>query len=124
MPEIQLLGVAKGPSRRPGLESIFLPERRTPLVLPGDSSALHLLQQIRDEAHRFAISGHRSKRQKARRRSTLEGIPGVGPTLRRRLLIEFGGLQGIARAGIEDLARIKGVGNRLAKTLYNALREP
>ena len=124
LPEIQLLGVAKGPSRRPGLESIFLPERRTPLVLPGDSSALHLLQQIRDEAHRFAISGHRSKRQKARRRSTLEGIPGVGPTLRRRLLIEFGGLQGIARAGIEDLARIKGVGNRLAKTLYNALREP
>ena len=123
LPEMSLLGMAKGPSRRPGLESIFLPERRIPLVLPEDSPALHLLQQIRDEAHRFAISGHRSKRQKTRRRSTLEGIPGIGPTLRRRLLIEFGGLRGIARAGIEDLTRIKGVGNRLAKILYDALRE-
>ncbi len=126
--ELQLAGlaiaaVAKGPSRRAGLEQIWLPGRRAPVVLAESSQALHLIQQIRDEAHRFAIAGHRARRGRRRRASPLEAIPGVGAARRRRLLAAFGGLQGVARAGIEDLCRVEGIGRRLATAIYEGLRE-
>ena len=120
---VELAGVAKGPGRKPGFESIHRPGRATPLRLPEDSPALHFIQRIRDEAHRFAITGHRSQRNKRRRTSTLEALPGVGPVLRQRLLSEFGGLPGVRRAGIEDLARVRGISSRLARTVYERLRD-
>lgn len=92
-------------------------------MLPEDSPALHLIQQVRDEAHRFAITGHRAQRNRRRRTSTLESLPGVGPVLRRRLLVEFGGLPGLRRAGVEDLARVKGISPRIARTVYEFLQE-
>ena len=115
---ILLLGVAKGAGRRPGMERLFLLGREQPLILPGHSPALHLVQQIRDEAHRFAITGHRQRRNKGSSRSTLEGIPGIGPKRRQRLLTQFGGLQGVARAGVEDIATVEGVSNKLAEQIY------
>ncbi len=116
---VMLVGVAKGESRKPGLESLFLLGRQQPLILPADSPALHLIQQIRDEAHRFAITGHRLRRGKKRSRSSLEDIPGLGPKRRQQLLRQFGGLQGIARAGVEDLARVKGISRTLAQKIYD-----
>lgn len=121
--EVAVAAVAKGPGRKPGLESIYLPGRASPLALPEESPALHLVQQVRDEAHRFAITGHRSRRAKRRRTSTLEALPGVGPVLRQRLLSEFGGLAGVRRAGVEDLARVRGVSSRRALEIYDGLRE-
>ena len=120
---VEMAAVAKGPGRRPGFESVFRPGRSTALRLREDSPALHLIQQIRDEAHRFAITGHRSQRNRRRRTSTLESLPGVGPVLRQRLLSEFGGLPGVKRAGVEDLARVRGISRRLARTVYERLRE-
>jgi len=116
---VMLVGVAKGESRKPGLERLFLLGRQQPLILPADSPALHLIQQIRDEAHRFAITGHRLRRGKKHRRSSLEDIPGLGPKRRQQLLRQFGGLQGIARAGVEDLARVKGISRILAQKIYD-----
>jgi excinuclease ABC subunit C len=115
-----LLGVAKGPDRRAGMEQLFLLGRGGPLILPADSLALHLVQQIRDEAHRFAISGHRQRRGKARTRSVLEDIPGIGPKRRARLLKQFGGLQGLTRAGIEDIRTVEGISDTLAREIYEA----
>jgi excinuclease ABC subunit C len=115
---LRLVGVAKGQDRKPGRESLYLPARDTPLRLPPSSPALHLIQQLRDEAHRFAITGHRARRQKARTRSALEEIPGLGPKKRRELLKQFGGLQGVTRAGIDDLARVKGISRQLAESIY------
>lgn len=115
---VLLVGVAKGPSRRPGLEQLFLSAREEPLILPADSPALHLIQQIRDEAHRFAITGHRQRRAKARNTSPLEDIPGLGPKRRQQLLKQFGGLQGVARAGVEDLMQIHGISQALAERIY------
>ena len=120
---IETAAVAKGPGRKPGFESVFRPGRASPLDLREDSPALHFIQQIRDEAHRFAITGHRSQRARRRRTSTLETLPGVGPVLRQRLLTEFGGLPGVRRAGVEDLARVRGVSARLAREVYERLRE-
>nr|VFK64685.1 MAG: Excinuclease ABC subunit C [Candidatus Kentron sp. TUN] len=117
------VAVAKGPSRKPGLETLFFPDQETPLTLPADSPALHLIQQIRDEAHRFAVAGHRSRRSRARNTSTLEQIPDIGVKRRRQLLNEFGGLQGIKRAGIEDLAKVKGISLNLARTIYQAFHD-
>ena len=102
---------------------MFRPGRASALKLREDSPALHFVQQIRDEAHRFAITGHRSLRAKRRRTSTLETLPGIGPVLRQRLLTEFGGLPGVRRAGVEDLARVRGVSPRLARDVYERLRE-
>ncbi len=115
-----LLGVAKGPDRRPGMEQLFLLGRKEPLILPADSPALHLVQQIRDEAHRFAITGHRQRRGKAKKRSVLEDIQGIGPKRRARLLKQFGGLQGLSRAGIEDISTVEGISDKLAQEIYAA----
>ena len=120
---VETVAIAKGPGRKPGFDSVLRPGRATPLGLREDSPALHLIQQIRDEAHRFAITGHRSQRNKRRRTSTLESLPGVGPVLRQRLLSEFGGLPGVKRAGAEDLARVRGISRRLARSVYELLRD-
>ncbi|MES9902686.1 MAG: excinuclease ABC subunit UvrC [Sedimenticola sp.] len=117
---VVLVGVAKGPDRKPGMEQLFLFGKSTPIILPANSPALHLIQQIRDEAHRFAITAHRQRRDKRRRKSPLEEIPGVGPKRRQRLLRQFGGLQGISRAGVEDLERIEGISRRLAQQIYES----
>ena len=118
---IVLVGVAKGADRRPGQEQLFMRGRDTPIILPPDSAALHLIQRVRDEAHRFAIAGHRRKRAKRHSQSILETIPGLGPVKRRELLKQFGGLQGILRAGIEDFVQIRGLGRDLAEVIYEHL---
>ncbi|MEM1261564.1 MAG: excinuclease ABC subunit UvrC [Pseudomonadota bacterium] len=115
---VPLLGVAKGKARKPGAERLFLPGADTALQLAPDSPALKLIQHIRDEAHRFAIGGHRQRRSKARKSSPLEEIPGLGPKRRRELLRQFGGLQGVQRAGIEDLVRIHGISRTMAERIY------
>ena len=117
--ELLLVAVAKGPGRKAGLETLFIGDSSRPVNLAPDSPALHLIQQIRDEAHRFAISGHRNRRSKARKRSTLEDIPGMGAKRRQLLLTQFGGLQGVARAGVEDLAKIKGISRDMAQRIYD-----
>ena len=117
---VTLLGVAKGADRRPGMEQLFLLGRSAALILPADSQALHMVQQIRDEAHRFAITGHRQRRGKAKTRSVLEDISGIGPKRRARLLKQFGGLQGLARAGIEDISTVEGISEKLAQEIYAA----
>ena len=118
--DVRLVGVAKGADRRPGMEQLFLLGRKEALILPADSQALHLVQQIRDEAHRFAITGHRQRRGKATTRSVLEDIEGIGPKRRARLLKQFGGLQGLSRAGIEDLTTVEGISEKLAREIYAA----
>ncbi len=118
---LQVIAVAKGRTRKPGMEQLFLAGQSTPTILPADSPALHLIQQIRDEAHRFAITGHRQRRAKARRTSLLEEIPGLGPKRRRELLKQFGGLQGVRGAGIDDLVKVRGISRALAGKIYDNL---
>ncbi|MEJ2107703.1 MAG: excinuclease ABC subunit UvrC [Acidiferrobacteraceae bacterium] len=117
---LTLVGVAKGRERKPGMERLFLSASGSPTILPADAPALHLIQQIRDEAHRFAITGHRQRRGKARTRSRLESVAGVGEKRRQALLKHFGGMQGVGRAGIEDLAAVPGVSPELAQRIYDA----
>ena len=119
--DLTLLGVAKGVTRKPGLETLYLNDAEHEFTLPGDSPALHLIQQIRDEAHRFAITGHRARRGKARRTSSLEEVAGVGPKRRRDLLKHFGGLQELARASVEEIAKAPGISKKLAELIYAAL---
>ena len=118
---VQLLGVAKGPERKAGLETLLLQGRDEPLVMAPDSSALHLIQHIRDEAHRFAITGHRQRRDRKRRESELDGIEGVGAKRRQALLRRFGGIRQIRAASEEELARVNGISENLAKTIYAVL---
>jgi excinuclease ABC subunit C len=118
---LKVVAVAKGRARKVGAERLFLPGQKTAIALPSDSPALLLIQQIRDEAHRFAITGHRARRSKARKTSRLEQIPGLGPKRRRELLRQFGGLQGVIGAGIDDLAKVRGISRSLAESIYNDL---
>src|SRR3990167_5216022 len=121
VPKLILLGVAKGVTRKPGLETLYLNDAAHEFTLPGDSPALHLIQQVRDEAHRFAITGHRARRGKTRRTSTLEEVAGVGPKRRRELLNHFGGLQELSRASSEEIAKAPGISKKLAELIYATL---
>lgn len=115
---IRLVGVAKGPERRPGEETLILSGRPNERHLDSDSPALHLIQHVRDEAHRFAIAGHRAKRGKARRRSPLEDVAGLGPKRRRALLAHFGGIQQLKKASVEEIVRVPGISSVLGQVVY------
>ncbi|HBR96139.1 MAG TPA: excinuclease ABC subunit C [Gammaproteobacteria bacterium] len=119
--EVQIVGVAKGPDRRPGEETLILVDTGESRQLDTSSPGLHLVQQIRDEAHRFAIAGHRARRAKTRNRSVLEDVPGLGPKRRKALMTHFGGLQGIQQASTEELARVPGISKTLAEVIFDAL---
>ena len=119
--DVTLLGIAKGPARRPDLERYFTTGAE--ILLPPQGDAVHLLQHIRDEAHRFAITGHRQRRQKQRRRSELDDIAGVGPKRRRELLTHFGGLAAIKGASREELAKVPGISRKLAEDIYAVLHD-
>ncbi|MCS6236801.1 excinuclease ABC subunit UvrC [Shewanella baltica] len=118
----QLIGVAKGEGRKPGLETLILGDTETSFSLEGDSPALHLIQHIRDESHRFAIAGHRNRRQKTRNTSTLESIPGIGPKRRKALLQHLGGLQEVKGASVAELVKVPGISIEMAQTIHDALR--
>lgn len=119
--DITLIGVAKGEARRAGMEELIEALTENRFRVPPDSPALHLIQHIRDEAHRFAITGHRQRRDKKRSSSTLEGIPGVGPRRRRDLINYFGGLQELRKASVGEIAKVRGISETLAESIHSAL---
>jgi excinuclease ABC subunit C len=124
--DLKLVGVAKGPDRKAGQERLFVygggaHGDAAPIAPGADSQALRVIQRIRDEAHRFAITGHRKRRARRHNESVLEAIPGLGPAKRRALLRHFGGMQGLMRAGLGDLEAVSGIGTTLARTLYDHL---
>ena len=119
--DVLVVGVAKGVERKPGMEQLFILGDKQPIHLGGDSLALHLIQQIRDEAHRFAITSHRKRRDKSRTMSPLEGIAGLGPKRRQSLLKHFGGMRGIERASEQELAKVTGISKQLAQSIHEIL---
>ncbi|WP_331346899.1 excinuclease ABC subunit UvrC [Cellvibrio sp. UBA7661] len=116
--DVLLIGVAKGSTRKAGFETLFDGETGAEIVLPGDSPALHLIQHIRDESHRFAITGHKQRRDKKRKTSSLEDIPGIGANRRRELLRHFGGLTEVQNASINELGKVNGISQKLAEEIY------
>ena len=120
---VMIVGVAKGPDRKPGMEKLILADEQQPIDVTPGASALLLIQHIRDEAHRFAITGHRLRRGKAKKQSVLEGITGLGPKRRQRLLKQFGGLQGVANAGVDALCSINGISRQLAQRIYDIFHQ-
>jgi excinuclease ABC subunit C len=118
---VRVIGVAKGTTRKAGFETLIDGETGKETMLRGDNPALHLIQQVRDEAHRFAITGHRARRGKARRTSTLEGIPGVGAKRRRDLLRHFGSAGAVSGANVDELRKVEGISSTLAQTIYDHL---
>ncbi|MEE8243836.1 MAG: helix-hairpin-helix domain-containing protein, partial [Pseudomonadales bacterium] len=117
--DVPILGIAKGPSRKPGLERFFLDQSE--IGIAPHTDAFHLLQHIRDEAHRFAITGHRQRRQKRRRRSELDDVAGVGPKRRRELLTHFGGMPALKGASVEEIAKVPGISHKLAEEVFGVL---
>jgi len=118
-----LVGVAKGTSRKPGLETLLIDGGRKTIPMDSDAPALHLIQHIRDESHRFAIAGHRNKRQKQRTQSLLEEIDGVGSKRRQTLLKYLGGMQGVKAANIEQLKKVPGISPDMAEKIFNHLHD-
>ena len=116
--KVKLIGIAKGPARKAGWEKIILADDHSEITLPPDSQALHLLQHIRDEAHRFAITLHRQKRQKATLDSSLESIEGIGSKRRQALLTRFGGIRDLARAPLDEIVKVPGISQQLAARIY------
>jgi excinuclease ABC subunit C len=119
--DLAVVGVAKGADRRPGQERLYRGHDGAAVALEPDSAALHFIQRVRDEAHRFAITGHRRRRARRYRESILETVPGLGPARRRALLRHFGGLQGVMRAGVAELEKVAGVGTAMARSIYDHL---
>ena len=118
---IEVVGVAKGTTRKAGFETLIMGDSGLEVTLPSDNPALHLIQQVRDEAHRFAITGHRGRRDKARKQSKLESIPGVGAKRRRELLRHFGSASGVENASMDELRKIPGISANMARTIYDHL---
>jgi excinuclease ABC subunit C len=116
-----VVGVAKGPERKPGMEELILESEERSLQLPPSHPGLHLIQQIRDEAHRFAVVGHRARRGKARTTSMLNEIPGIGAKRRQALIEHFGGLRGVQAAAVDDIAKVAGISRPLAERIYRHL---
>ena len=118
---VMILGVAKGTTRKPGFETLIIADQNNRIIARPQQAALHLIQQIRDEAHRFAITGHKQRRDKKRSSSPLEGIPGVGPTRRRDLLKHFGGIREVQKASVADLMKVPNISKKVADAIYSAL---
>ena len=123
LPDILLVGIAKGPTRKSGMEQLWVPDKSLPIDLPVNHAARHVIQQIRDEAHRFAITGHRAKRQKDRGQGTLTDLPGVGSKRRQAILHHFGSWDAARQASVSEIAKVPGISATLAKQIMARLQQ-